>query len=177
MNRALIARQRAGAADKDDLELRPPRRGGPKRRGEASEPETTSQDAVPSTKALDDLVRYIPTEVITLYLAALGLVGTASEKYTGRWIAFATFAALTPIAVWVDWLIKRRRLKRSPELRFSWFNPCAATLAFVAWAFALPGTPFGDLSWYDAKWGGFVALVVSVVLGKVSALVEEVNDA
>lgn len=40
----------------------------------------------------------------------------------------------------------------------------AATNAFLAWAFALPDSPFVQYSWYSAAIAGLVVLVVATVL-------------
>lgn len=122
---------------------------------------------------LSRLTRYIPTEAITLYVALLGVVGAAGASYTGRWIAFALFVLLTPSMAYVDWRIAARRYLRSDRgagrvlLRF---NLGAATIAFAAWAFSLPASPFNEFAWYDPKWGGFVALAASIALTKAEAL-------
>jgi hypothetical protein len=129
---------------------------------------TPIAEELPPSKTLDDLVRYIPTEVITVYLAFLGLATVTNGDYTARWVGLAVFAIGTPSAVFVDWRIKKRQSPDSGKLPA--FNLIAATTAFVAWAFALPGTPFEDLGFYDAKWGGFVALVASIALAKAGGL-------
>lgn len=119
------------------------------------------------------LTRYIPTEAITLYVALLGVVGVAGASYTGRWVAFALFVILTPTIAYVDWRIASRRYLRSEagiQRLLLRFNLGAATIAFAAWAFSLPASPFNEFGWYDPKWGGFVALAASIALTKAEAL-------
>jgi hypothetical protein len=128
-----------------------------------------------STSApLDALARYIPTEAIALYLALLGTIGANTSGYVGRWVAFGVFLVATPLFVFIDWKIKSREASR-PDLglarKLLTFNLIAATLAFAAWGFSLPASPFGALSFYDERWAGFVAPAVSVALGKAEALV------
>ena len=41
----------------------------------------------------------------------------------------------------------------------------AATIAYLAWAFALPNTPFPDYGWYSSGLAGITVLVASTVLG------------
>lgn len=134
----------------------------------------TGAGAADTKAPLEALVRYIPTEAIVLYVGLLGAVGSSGAHYTGRWVAFAIFLAATPVLVLCDWAIRRRRAERpDPGLarRLLAFNLVAATLAFAAWGFSLPASPFGQISWYDQHWASFVALVVAVVLGKAEALV------
>ena len=128
----------------------------------------------PQTKTLEELVRYIPTEIITLYLAAIALatpmvggITAMSSDYTGRWITFFVALAVTPLFVVSDFLAKAREQGTSRKLPV--YNIIAAAIAFAAWGFALPASPFGDLSWYSAGWAGFVALAASIVLGRLGA--------
>jgi hypothetical protein len=44
-------------------------------------------------------------------------------------------------------------------------NLLAATVAYCAWAFALPNTPFGQYSWYSSALSGVAVLVASTFLG------------
>ncbi len=46
----------------------------------------------------------------------------------------------------------------------------AATLAYAAWAFALPSTPFTQFTWYSPGLAGALVPVVSTVLGSVAPL-------
>jgi len=41
----------------------------------------------------------------------------------------------------------------------------AATVAYAAWAFALPHSPFTDYTWYSSALSGLAVLVVSTLLG------------
>lgn len=127
-----------------------------------------------SSGSLEKLTRYIPTEAITLYVALLGVIGATSASDGGRWVAFAIFAVATPAMAWIDWKIRVRHTRdgdRSLTRPLLGFNLGAATVAFAAWAFSLPASPFSQFGWYDPKWGGFVALVVSYGLTKGEALV------
>jgi hypothetical protein len=40
-----------------------------------------------------------------------------------------------------------------------------ATIAFGAWAYALPDSPFSRFSWYTVALGSLVVLIASTVLG------------
>jgi len=121
---------------------------------------------------LEALVRYIPAESIALYIALLGAVGSGSG-YGGRWVAFWIFLGATPALVGVDWAVKARRatgLDSALTGSLLAFNLVAATFAFAAWAFSLPASPFGQISWYDQRWAGFVALAAAIVLAKAEGL-------
>jgi hypothetical protein len=114
---------------------------------------------------LSTLTRYIPTEVITLYVAFLGVATVTNGDYSPRWWGFAIFVVLTVLAVILDWVAKQRKLPKPEKSGVPLVSTAAAAIAFAAWGFALPGSPFEELSWYDSKWAGFIALVVSIALG------------
>jgi hypothetical protein len=46
----------------------------------------------------------------------------------------------------------------------------AATVAFFAWAFGMPQSPFRALPWYSAPLAAFAILFASVVLGLIGPL-------
>lgn len=127
-----------------------------------------------ANRGFEELTRYLPTETVTFYLAALGVAGATGGDFTGRWIVFFTFLAATPLMIFVDWKIQRRQSGEviDSEARTNLrFNLVAATIAFAAWAFALPATAFADFAWYDAKYAGFIALVIPYVITKGEGLV------
>src|SRR5215467_3265859 len=132
----------------------------------------------PST-ALQTLTTYIPTEILTLYVSAIATLGSlknAQGQDVGRWIPFFCFLVLTPAMVWLAFAAKvqaaGKQLPRSPSTWPVW-EMAAATVAYVAWAFALPGTPFAQFAqWYSTGLAGFLVLIVSWGLGALSPLMQ-----
>jgi hypothetical protein len=119
--------------------------------------------------ALDALMAYIPTEILVLYVAVL-----AAAQDTGGpggplvWWPFFSFLVATPIVVWLVYAGKLRGMGRNLPLRITkWpkWEMVAATAAYVAWALALPETPFRGFPWYNSALAGVAVLVVSAVLG------------
>ncbi|MEM7675756.1 MAG: hypothetical protein AAF449_07095, partial [Myxococcota bacterium] len=117
--------------------------------------------------ALQSLVRFIPTETITLYIAAVAavpLVNDMPDPVVSK-IVLWSFAALTPI-IFVLLLFGKRASSGLPTVpAFSdwpWFKLFASTVAFVAWAVALPESPY--LLGEQRAVGAFVALFVSTML-------------
>lgn len=117
-------------------------------------------------KALNALTRYIPTEVVTLYIPAVSmLVGnTAVTADTLFWV----FGASTPFVLVVLYQGQRKangeKLASLPEL--PWWRMTASTIAFMVWALSVPGTALSFLG--EAKGAsilaGFGAIFVSVIL-------------
>lgn len=128
--------------------------------------------AGPVDTAFNVLFGYIPTEVITLYVAVLAAIQTSGEVATrGDWITFWSFFAATPVVVWLVYGAKLKGARKSVPTRLSaWplWEMCAATIAFSAWAFALPHSPFMQYDWYSSALSGVAVLIVSTVLGLLS---------
>lgn len=118
--------------------------------------------------ALNVLFGYIPTEIITLYVAVLAAIGVESQVTQAEWNAFWVFLAATPVVVWLVYGAKLRNADLPLPLAFgAWplWEMLAATIAFAAWAFALPQSPFAKFDWYAPALSGVVVLITSAVLG------------
>lgn len=140
----------------------------------AAPPPPPGQDADAFNTALNVLFGYIPTEVLTLYVAVLAAIEPAQQKPgpvpQTMWITFWIFLIFTPIVVWLVYGGKLIAAQKPIPLAFrTWpiWEMFAATVAYCAWAFALPHTPFTDFSnsWYSAGLAGVAVLVASTVLG------------
>jgi hypothetical protein len=145
-----------------------------------SAPSTSTISSGPNT-ALQTLTTYIPTEVLTLYVSALAALGPltikvgARDLQVGRWLPFWCFLAATPLIVWVAFASKIKAAGKAIPLHISkWplWEMTAATIAYVAWTFALPATPFAQESWYSSGLASFLILVVSAGLGIVAPLMQ-----
>jgi hypothetical protein len=142
-----------------------------------SVPESTvpvSADDNRVTNALNALVGYIPTEVITLYVTALS--ADAALHSTFPLINAATilwfFVGLTPILLLLIYLSKVAATgDKLPGPRlWPWWKMVAATIAFFVWALAVPGNPY--LHDAAAAVAGFGAMLVSTLLSVMTPIFE-----
>ena len=116
---------------------------------------------------------YIPTEVLTLYVAILAAVHQPNKITQPEWITFWVFLVTTPVVVWLVYAAKVMAEKKPMPLNLSqwpFWEMVAATLAFFAWAFALPNAVFSAYSWYSSALAGVIVLVASTVLGLLAPL-------
>jgi hypothetical protein len=128
-----------------------------------------------SANALDGLVKYIPTESITLYVAATAampsFLATFPALTPGR--LYWGFVTLTPILFLLIYIGKRRSQKLSflPDRMASWpwWKLIASTVAFMVWALAVPPLVSTDAGKVVAAFG---ALLVSTLLSLVGGVVE-----
>ena len=134
----------------------------------AVQPALEAQGSNAVNTALNVLFGYIPTEVLTLYVAVLAAIEKPDKVTQGQWITFYIFLAATPIIVWLVYGAKVKAEQKPLPLAFqAWpvWEMVAATLAFGVWAFALPKTPFTAYAWYSAALAGIAVLVASTILG------------
>lgn len=128
---------------------------------------TPTSDAINS--GMHVLFGYIPTEVLTLYVAVLGAIQKPSTGVaSAEWAAFWIFFAFTPVVVWMVNGIKVKAAQKALPLAFrTWplWEMFAATFAYSVWTLALPGTPFAEFTWYSSSVAGIVVLVASTALG------------
>ena len=102
------------------------------------------QQLPPEDKYKDRLLKYVPAEVVTLYVTLTALAGTSPSL--PAWIGWAIFAVglvATPFYL-------RVMLDVSDGIQIA-----ISTIAFIVWVFALGG-PFTELSWYRPIYGGLL---------------------
>lgn len=91
----------------------------------------------------DTLLKYIPAEVVALYITLYGIISAAKTEIPFdliSWIIFVVGVFGTALYLW-------RIGKVNDMLQIS-----ISTGAFVIWVFALGG-PFSNLSWYHPVYG------------------------
>ena len=127
------------------------------------------------TAALAVIVTYIPTEVLTVYVAVLAAFSASTTAPRTNWTIFAIFLVATPLTVWAIYAAKVKSangtLPRWSQLPV--WEMAAGTLAFVAWALSLPSAPFLSYAGLPATLGSVVILVVSALLGLLAPLFQK----
>ena len=136
----------------------------------ANPPPSVSQKL---SSAFDQIARYIPSEVLTVYVALIGAMKEANAskdaKLNGFWVTFA----LVPVVVWCIFAAKMRAnalpLPLNPK---SWpfWKMIAALVAFTAWAYALPAGPFAECSWYQPAYSQVALLGTTAALALLGGL-------
>ncbi len=104
------------------------------------------------------LLKYIPAEVVALFVSANGVVPTdLPDRSTYQWIIFAFCVVATPVYLFFT---ARDEVKKKPI----WTQILLATIAFPVWAFALGGV-FASLSWYQPFAGSLLLMGVTFIFG------------
>jgi hypothetical protein len=138
------------------------------------------------TGPLSMIANYIPTEILSVYLAALSLIaqanvsaaspgGLPSQLETIKVITFLVGFSLTPVVVWCAFAMKIRAAGGAMPLRptsWPWWSIFAATLSFAIWAMALPSSGIADhyLGGYGNLVAGILVLVVGAMLSMFAPL-------
>lgn len=134
-----------------------------------ADPAADAPTAAPVDTTMNVLTGYIPTEILTCYVAFVAaLHSSAKPMMDAEWIAFWCFLVVTPVVFWLVYAAKVKGADKALPLSFSslpLWEMVASTIAFAAWAFALPNSPFARLDWYSSAIAGLVILLASTVLG------------
>jgi hypothetical protein len=109
--------------------------------------------------ALAKVTAYIPTEVLAIYVPALGIANTS--RYLWLWIIFGISAFLVLVFVWLHNDARRVRVHR--RRRFA-LVVLFALVPFVAYAAAIPDTPFKQITSAAPRVGGIAVLILAVLL-------------
>lgn len=126
-------------------------------------------------QAIDRLTQYIPTEVVTFYVALVSALHTVKASLHVEWLGFYAMLAVTPVVVWLIYAAKSRANGLAwplPPSSWPWWKFAAALIAFTAWAVALPQSPFESLSWYSTVFGPIIILGVTLILALLGAAFE-----
>jgi len=139
----------------------PPRKAKPATRRRVDGDEGRA-DLVPQTWA-DVIIGAIPTEILALYTAVIGVVVGTIDKGKDdlllfRWIAYAVTLVLV-----VVWLIAAyRRQRTSTKRRYPLAETAAAVVAFGAWGLVMPGSPLAA-SLDDPQWTTIWTIVITAL--------------
>ena len=118
-----------------------------------------STQHIPSTPDgyAERLLKYVPSEVIALYLTLSSLLQSSQDG--ARWLDWTVFGfgtVVTPLYLW-----RLQKVHKVLQLTIS-------TGAFVVWAFALGG-PFSHLDWFAPVYGGIVLSIYTFLIPVVEA--------
>jgi hypothetical protein len=99
---------------------------------------------------LDDykskLLKYIPGEVVTLYILIFGFAEGAKDLIPFKLVAWIIFGVGILGTILYLWRIEKVKI---------WSQLLISAIAFAVWVFALGG-PFITLSWYQSVFGAIL---------------------
>lgn len=133
------------------------------------------QSGITAQNALTALVKFIPTEIITLYVCAVS-VGTGFKTVFPNFtpaLLYWSFIVLTPVLYYLIYLssLASTNQPRPPLRQWPRWKPLASMIAFSVWALAIPENPYikGEAG---AAVMGFLVLFVTMLLSLVTPIIE-----
>ncbi len=103
------------------------------------------------------LLKYIPTEIIALYVTLEAIVHSLTPVDLGLyWIIFIFCFAATPLYLW-----RKEKVYKILQLTIS-------TIAFLVWVFTMGG-PFISLGWYRSIYGALGLPVYTFLVALIEA--------
>ena len=129
-----------------------------------------------ASNAFDSLSKYIPTEAVTLYVAAASAMSAFKETFPSVKEAgvYWSFVIFTPILFLIIFAGKRREanLKMFPPIvKWPWWKIISSTVAFAVWALAIPTTPY-----LQGPAGGAVAAFGAVLVSTFLTLLQPIFE-
>jgi amino acid transporter len=122
--------------------------------------------------AMERISAFIPSEVIGIYVAGFGIL--SPQQDSEKWWIFAISMALIPIFMLLNFIGQRKKRNLKVSARISLVLLLFALVAFIAWAAALPGTPFLSLTPRATAIGGWTVVILAVVMYQVADLLDVV---
>jgi hypothetical protein len=139
-----------------------------------------NRGAIPQLPTKDDvltgLTKYIPTESVTLYVAALSSLEALKAIGLTSAIAYWFFVCFTPllmIILYLRQLAVAGKVWKIPASQWPWWKITASTIAFSVWALAVPSNPLNFLDpSVSGVFVGLAALFVSTLLNLIAPFFE-----
>lgn len=115
----------------------------------------TPAAAAPSDTYVTKLIKYIPSEIVAVYIFIEGILNSMNAAGLLQWIIFAFLLILTPIYMW--------RVTHDKTQPPAWGQIIISFFSFAIWVFAMGG-PFTTLSWYNPLYGSILVALYTLVI-------------
>jgi quinol-cytochrome oxidoreductase complex cytochrome b subunit len=120
--------------------------------------------------AMEKITAFIPSDVIGIYVAGLGVFSPQTDA--NKWYVFGVSVLLIPVLMLLNYFDQKKRNKPTPGPRIVAVLVVLALVAFVAWAGAMPGTPFLVFTPYATEIGGWAVVILALIMYKLADLLD-----
>lgn len=127
--------------------------------GDSGSPVNGAVVPVSADKYADRLLKYIPGEIVALYMMVNGLANTLGDSSRLEWFHWSLFALFCILTY--AYLYRMAGIRKVQQLIIS-------VAAFAVWVFALGG-PFALYSWYDPLYGQILLPLYTFTIAMVEA--------
>lgn len=119
---------------------------------------------------LSRLTLFIPTEAVALYVAILPFtvpkdIPLTKQDFTSRWIlaiGVGVVAVLFGVGIY-----RRAVIERGERFRWPIRRTATLLIAYGAWVFAIPASPFNSFGWYTGALGAAVGIAATTAIALV----------
>jgi hypothetical protein len=114
----------------------------------------------PNDEYFDRIRKYIPTEVVSFWLAVSGMIQSAGEgipKITLLWVFFTISLLFT-----FGWTIRRTT---EPKKRIARTQISISCVSFMVWVFATGGPLAASLPFYQPLYGSLLLITYTAAVG------------
>lgn len=124
--------------------------------------------------AAEKITAFIPSDVIGIYIAGLGVFTPGTTK--AKWWVFGIAAALAPIFLLIAYFVEKRNDKQrasgQTQRRIIDYLLLAlfAEVAFVFWAAAFPESPFLSITPIATKIAAFGMVILAAVMPSIASI-------
>jgi len=111
--------------------------------------------ALPPDEYMTRTAKYIPAEIVAVYLTILGLLAVSSDVSPAfYWFIFGVLLILTVLYAW--------KAASATGLPAPVAQVAVSTIAFAIWAFAL-GKPFTFFDWYTPLYASVLLILYTLI--------------
>jgi amino acid transporter len=120
--------------------------------------------------AMERVAAFIPSEVIGIYVAGFGILSPQTDAE--KWVVFGISLALIPVLMGLNYVQQKKHTGADVDVRIMSILLIFAITAFIAWAAAMPGTPFLSVTPRATAVGGWAVVILAIVMHRVAELLD-----
>ena len=130
-------------------------------------PASTEGAAGAPAGVLGQLADFIPTEAVALYVAILPFtvpknLSLERQDFTSRWL-LASGVAVAAVLFGVG-VYRRAVMDRGETFRWPVRRTATVLVAYTAWVFAIPASPFNAFDWYTGSVGAVIGIAATALI-------------
>jgi membrane-associated phospholipid phosphatase len=130
-----------------------------------------------SDSALQKITAFIPSDVLSFYISAVGISTQFSPTIWTKWLFFLGGAVLIPIFIVLSYLESRKKALPVPDKKILLLLLFFSFVAYAVWCAALPASPFLLISQYANIVAGVLVIPLAAIMYKIADLLDAVPKA
>lgn len=120
--------------------------------------------------ALESVAAYIPSEVVSAYIAALGIF--SPKENILKWVIYLICVILILILIYISARIAQKKGLPKQKNSYHVIQFLIGLVAFTTWVSAMPETPFLELTSYANQIGALLAVIFSLLMPRIAEMLD-----